>query len=199
MSTTSAPRGLKPIGLLGGMPFAGSTMEISIDSGYATAIFNGDVVGYADVTNGTGTAGTLVREPVANEVNPIGVFLGCSYTDPNTGQPTHRQYYPGGIAATDIVAVVSVNPMTLYEVQADGQLAQAKLGQTIDLAQTASGNTTTGNSGLQADASTAAITGKCWRIVDFVDRPGSTINDAYTDIIVMMNQTEHALVAAAIT
>ena len=40
MSTTSAPRGLKPIGLLGGMPFAGSTMEISIDSGYATAIFN---------------------------------------------------------------------------------------------------------------------------------------------------------------
>lgn len=199
MSTTSAPRGLKPIGLLGGMPFAGSTMEISIDSGYATAIFNGDVVGYADVTNGTGTAGTLVREPVANEVNPIGVFLGCSYTDPNTGQPTHRQYYPGGIAATDIVAVVSVNPMTLYEVQADGQLAQAKLGQTIDLAQTASGNTTTGNSGIQADASTAAITGKCWRIVDFVDRPGSTINDAYTDIIVMMNQSEHALMAAAIT
>ena len=199
MSTTSAPRGLKPIGLLGGMPFAGSTMEISIDSGYATAIFNGDVVGYADVTNGTGTAGTLVREPVANEVNPIGVFLGCSYTDPNTGQPTHRQYYPGGIAATDIVAVVSVNPMTLYEVQADGQLAQAKLGQTIDLAQTASGNTTTGNSGIQADASTAAITGKCWRIVDFVDRPGSTINDAYTDTIVMMNQSEHALMAAAIT
>ena len=94
MSTTSAPRGLKPIGLLGGMPFAGSTMEISIDSGYATAIFNGDVVGYADVTNSTDD-GHLVRESAASEVNPIGVFLGCSYTDPNTGQPTHRQYYPG--------------------------------------------------------------------------------------------------------
>ena len=130
MSTTSAPRGLKPIGLLGGMPFAGST-----DDGY------------------------LVRESAAGEVNPIGVFLGCSYTDPNTGQPTHRQYYPGGISASDIKAVVSINPTTLYEVQADGQIAQAKLGQTIDLAQTASGNTTTGNSGLQADASTAAITG----------------------------------------
>ena len=198
MSTTSAPRGLKPIGLLGGMPFAGSTMEISIDSGYATAIFNGDVVGYADVSNSTDD-GYLVRESAASEVNPIGVFLGCSYTDPNTGQPTHRQYYPGGISATDIVAVVSINPMTLYEVQADGQIAQAKLGQTIDLAQTASGNTTTGNSGIQASASSAAITGKCWRIVDFVDRPGSTINDAYTDIIVMMNQSEHALMAAAIT
>ena len=40
MSATSAPRGLKPIGLLGGMPFAGSTREFLIKSGYATAIFN---------------------------------------------------------------------------------------------------------------------------------------------------------------
>ena len=33
------------------------------------------------------------------------------------------------------------------------------------------------------------LTGKCWRIVGFVDRPGSVVNDAYTDIIVMINQT----------
>ena len=51
MATVSAPRGLKPIALLGGMPFAGSTQTILIKSGYATAIFNGDVVGFADVTN----------------------------------------------------------------------------------------------------------------------------------------------------
>jgi hypothetical protein len=198
MSTTSAPRGLKPIGLLGGMPFAGSTMEIAIKSGYATAIFNGDIVGYADVTNSTDD-GYLVREAVASEVNPIGVFLGCSYTDPNTNQPTHKQYYPGSIAASDIKAVVSINPTTLYEVQADGAIAQTLLGQTIDMVQTSAGSTTTGNSGIQADQSTAAITGKCWRIVDFVDRPGSSIGDTYTDIVVMMNQAEHALLAAAIT
>jgi hypothetical protein len=89
--------------------------------------------------------------------------------------------------------------MTLYEVQADGAIAQTLLGQTIDLVQTQAGSATTGNSGLQADASTAAITGKCWRIVDFVARPGSAIGDSNTDIIVMMNQAEHALMAAAIT
>ena len=33
MSTTSAPRGLKPIGILGGTPFAGSTREYLIKSG----------------------------------------------------------------------------------------------------------------------------------------------------------------------
>ena len=198
MSATSAPRGLKPIGLLGGMPFAGSTREFLIKSGYATAIFNGDVVGLADVANSTDD-GYLVREAVASEVNPIGVFLGCSYTDPNTGQLTFNQYYPGSIAASDIKAVVSANPFTLYEVQADGAIAQTQLGMTADLVQTQAGSTTTGNSGIQLDASTASVGGECWKIVDFVERVGSTIGDAKTDVIVMMNQTEHAFLADAIT
>ncbi|MEC7273190.1 MAG: hypothetical protein VXV85_06050 [Candidatus Thermoplasmatota archaeon] len=198
MSATSAPRGLKPIGLLGGMPFAGSTREFLIKSGYATAIFNGDVVGLADTANSTDD-GYLVREAVASEVNPIGVFLGCSYTDPNTGQLTFNQYYPGSIAASDIKAVVSANPFTLYEVQADGAIAQTQLGMTADLVQTQAGSTTTGNSGIQLDASTASVGGECWKIVDFVERVGSTIGDAKTDVIVMMNQTEHAFLADAIT
>ena len=198
MSATSAPRGLKPIGLLGGMPFAGSTREFLIKSGYATAIFNGDVVGLADTANSTDD-GYLVREAVASEVNPIGVFLGCSYTDPNTGQLTFNQYYPGSIAASDIKAVVSANPFTLYEVQADGAIAQTQLGMTADLVQTQAGSTTTGNSGIQLDASTASVGGECWKIVDFVERVGSTIGDAKTDVIVMMNQTEHAFLTDVIT
>lgn len=198
MSATSAPRGLKPIGLLGGMPFAGSTREFLIKSGYATAIFNGDVVGLADTANSTDD-GYLVREAVASEVNPIGVFLGCSYTDPNTGQLTFNQYYPGSIAADDIKAVVSANPFTLYEVQADGAIAQTQLGMTADLVQTQAGSTVTGNSGIQLDASTASVGGECWKIVDFVERVGSTIGDAKTDVVVMMNQTEHAFLADAIT
>ena len=198
MSATSAPRGLKPIGLLGGMPFAGSTREYLIKSGYATAIFNGDVVGLADTANSTDD-GFLVRETAASEVNPIGVFMGVSYTDPNTGQLTHKQFYPGGIAASDIKAIVAVNPFTLYEVQADGAIAQTQLGMTADLVQTSAGNTTTGNSGLQLDASTASVGGELFKIIDFVDRVGSTIGDAKTDVIVMMNQTEHAFLADAIT
>jgi hypothetical protein len=180
------------------MPFAGSTREFLIKSGYATAIFNGDVVGLADTANSTDD-GYLVRETVAAEVNPIGVFLGVSYTDPNTNQQTFKQYYPGGIAASDIKAVVSVNPFTLYEVQADGAIAQTQLGMTADLVQTQAGSTATGNSGIQLDASTASVGGECWKIVDFVERVGSSIGDAKTDVIVMMNQTEHAFLADAIT
>ena len=198
MSTTSAPRGLKPIGILGGAAFVGSTREYLIKSGYSTAIFNGDVVGFADVANSTDD-GHLVRETAASEVNPIGVFLGCSYTDPNTSQPTFRQYYPGSISASDIKAVVAVHPHTLYEVQADGAVAQTSLGMTIDLVQTSAGSTITGNSGLQADASTASVGGELFKIVDFVNRPGSTIGDAYTDLVVMLSPAENAFLTDPIT
>ena len=70
---------------------------------------------------------------------------------------------------------------------------------TADLAQTVAGNTITGNSGLQLDASTASVGGELFKIVDFVERVGSTIGDAKTDVVVMMNQTEHAFLADAIT
>ena len=198
MSTTSAPRGLKPIGILGGMPFAGSTREYLIKSGYSTAIFNGDVVGFANVASSTDD-GHLVRETAASEVNPIGVFLGVSYTDPNTSQPTFKQHYPGSISASDIKAVVAVHPHTLYEVQADGAVAQTSLGMTIDLVQTSSGNTTTGNSGLQADADTASVGGELFKIVDFVNRPGSSVGDAYTDLVVMLSPAENAFLTDPIT
>ena len=198
MSTTSAPRGLKPIGILGGMPFAGSTREYLIKSGYSTAIFNGDVVGFANVASSTDD-GHLVRETAAGEVNPIGVFLGVSYTDPNTSQPTFKQYYPGSITASDIKAVVAVHPHTLYEVQADGAVAQTSLGMTIDLVQTSSGNTTTGNSGLQADADTASVGGELFKIVDFVNRPGSSVGDTYTDLVVMLSPAENAFLTDPIT
>jgi hypothetical protein len=198
MSTTSAPRGLKPIGILGGMPFAGSTREYLIKSGYSTAIFNGDVVGFANVASSSDD-GHIVRETAAGEVNPIGVFLGVSYTDPNTSQPTFKQYYPGSISASDIKAVVAVHPHTLYEVQADGAVAQTSLGMTLDLVQTSSGNTTTGNSGLQADADTASVGGELFKIVDFVNRPGSSVGDAYTDLVVMLSPAENAFLTDPIT
>ena len=198
MASTSSPRGLKPIGILGGMPFAGSTREYLIKSGYGTAIFNGDVVGFANVASSSDD-GYLVRETAAGEVNPIGVFLGVSYTDPNTSQPTFSQYYPGSITASDIKAVVAVHPHTLYEVQADGAVAQTSLGMTGDLVQTSSGSTITGNSGLQFDADTASVGGELFKIVDFVERAGSSVGDAYTDLVVMLSPAENAFLTDPIT
>jgi len=197
MSTTSAPRGLKPIGILGGLPFAGSTREYLIRSTYGTAIFNGDVVGLGVVSSDDD--GYIVREVSAQPVNPIGVFLGCSYTDPNTSQPTWKQYYPGSITATDIKAVVAIHPYTLYELQMNAAAAQIQLGMTFDLADTSSGSTITGNSGIQGNASTLSVGGECFKLIDFIERAGSTIGDTYTDCVVMLNPSENAFITDTIT
>ena len=42
--TISAPYGLKPVNLIGGQVFAGSTRKMRIASGYNTSIFYGDLV-----------------------------------------------------------------------------------------------------------------------------------------------------------
>tara|TARA_R110000796_G_scaffold92938_2_gene197312 strand:- start:46 stop:684 length:639 start_codon:yes stop_codon:yes gene_type:complete len=113
--TVDAPYGLKPVNLIGGLPFAGATRQIPIAANYATAIFNGDVVQYA--ADGTVII-TTMQNQVANAIVPgvIGVFLGCSYTDVNLGYTIFSQRYPGGVAATDIVAYVCDDPNALYKV-----------------------------------------------------------------------------------
>ena len=44
MAASAAPYGLRPINLIGGRPFSGSTRQIKIASGYAVNIFHGDIV-----------------------------------------------------------------------------------------------------------------------------------------------------------
>jgi len=141
----SSPYGLKPINLIGGQVFAGSTREYAIINNYATNIFYGDLVGLVrgnlerlSVT--TGTLGTVA-----------GVFLGCSFTSPVTKQKTFSQFYPANTAAGDIVAIVCDDPDTVFSavvcsattVIASG--ARAMVGQNVAMINN-TGSTATGNS-----------------------------------------------------
>lgn len=111
--TVDAPYGFKPINLIGGLPFAGATRQIPIGSNYATAIYNGDVVQL-------NSSGNVIITVLQNDASPIagviGVFLGCSYTNPTTKQKLFSQYYPGGVVASDIVAYVADDPNALFKV-----------------------------------------------------------------------------------
>ena len=101
--TVSAPYGLAPINLIGSQVFAGGVRQLPIQYNYGTAIFNGDfvVLSRGNITRATVETGTGV-----NQVT--GVFVGCSYTDPNTKQKVFKQYYPGSVTAGDIMAYVVV-------------------------------------------------------------------------------------------
>jgi len=141
----AAPYGLKPINLIGGQVFAGSTREYSIPYGYATDIFYGDLVGLsrgniARLSVSTGTLGTVA-----------GVFLGCSYTNPTTKQRQFAQYWPGGTAAGDAVAIVCDDPDTVFKavVCSSGTTvasgARAMIGQNLAMINN-TGNVNTGDS-----------------------------------------------------
>jgi hypothetical protein len=105
-----APYGLKPINLIGGQVFAGSTRSLPIQYGYNTNIFYGDFVvlsrGFvtrAAVTTGTGS----------NQVT--GIFLGVTFTNPVTKQKQFQQFWPASTLAGDAQAVVCDDPDTVFK------------------------------------------------------------------------------------
>jgi hypothetical protein len=117
--TVDAPYGLKPINLIGGQVFAGSTRMIPIATGYNTGIFNGDIV----QLTATGTAiisslAITTTSQAAQAVVPgtVGVFLGCEYTPPSGPLfgKQRAQYWPAGTAAQDAVAYVCDDPDTIF-------------------------------------------------------------------------------------
>ncbi len=187
--TVSAPYGLLPINLIGGQVFAGSTRQIPIASGSATAIFYGDVVELA-------STGTLAKETGTDAATPVGVFLGCSYTDPTFGL-TFRQFYPGGVTAADINAFVCDDPNALFKVAVVsatttiGFVNRTAVGNNAVLVQNA-GNTLTGNSRIAIDDTTATTSTWPVRIVDVVPETATSGNPgSYTEVIVKWNAGMH--------
>jgi len=146
--------GFRPVNLIGGQVFSGSTRQIPIQYNFGTNIFYGDVVGISRgfITRSTVTTGAGATTGAAGN-GTVGVFLGCNYTDPVTKQKRYSQYWPANTLAGDAYAVVTDDPDTLFQVavastqgaQAIGSAATAMIGLNIagsDLA----GSTNTGDS-----------------------------------------------------
>jgi hypothetical protein len=150
-----APYGLKPINLIGGQVFAGSTRTLPIQYGYATDIFYGD---YVVLSRGFATRASVSTGTGVNQVT--GVFLGCSYTDPVTKQKRFSQYWPASTLAGDAAAVVADDPDTVFKavvcsattVIASGALAM--VGTNLSMINN-TGNVNTGNSANAVLAPTA--------------------------------------------
>lgn len=106
----SAPYGLKPINLIGGQVFSGSTRNLPIQYGYASNIFYGDFV---VLSRGFITRAAVSTGTAANQVT--GIFLGVSYTNPLTKQKQFSQYWPASTLAGDAQAVVCDDPDTVFK------------------------------------------------------------------------------------
>ncbi len=154
--TVDKPYGLQPINLIGGQVFAGSTRQLKIASGYAANIFAGDVVKLV-------STGVIEKDTGTTTATPVGVFVGCQFTNPSTKQIQFQQYWPTGTVAADAVAFVLDDPDVLFKVAAVSSgttiafYGQTVIGTNVSLVQN-SGSTTTGNSAVAIDGSSAATT-----------------------------------------
>lgn len=151
----SAPYGLLPQNLIGGQVFAGSTRMYNIQYGYATSIFYGDFV---VLSRGFATRASVSTGTTLNQT--VGIFLGCTYTNPTTKQKQYSQYWPASTAAGDCQAYVFDDPDAVFKavVCSSGTTvasgAMAMIGTNLSAINN-TGSTNTGNSANAVLAPTA--------------------------------------------
>ena len=145
MANVSEKFGLRPYRKLDGTPLVGAQNRYTIASGYATAIYQGDLVQPT-------AAGNIERHTANTSDAVVGVFNGCFYTDPTTSKPTYKNYYPGSISASDITAFVVDDPDAVFLIDADEAFTRANLFANYSVTNT-TGVTQTGISKVQLDVS----------------------------------------------
>ena len=180
MSATAAPYGARPIGTLSANgSFSGKVRHIKIASGYAANIYTGDFVKLV-------SAGTIEKDTGTATMTPVGIFMGCAYTDPTSNQLTFNQRWPTGTVAADAVGYVIDDPDVLFQIQSNGTLAQTALGNNSAVIQTA-GSDSIGQSKNAISSSSATTNTLPLRIIDFVSGPDSVVGDSFTDVICKFN------------
>ena len=182
--TVSGPYGLVPVKLLSGSPFVGVTRHFKIASGYGTSIFYGDAVKLV-------TGGTVERDTFDAAMTPVGVFLGCTYTDPNLKYKVFRQNYPASTVASDIEAYVVDATDVLYKVAVlssgttIGDLAQTDIGANVAGVDN-TGDSTSGNSRCGISDTTATTATLPFRVIGLVEETKNS-SGGFTEAYVKWN------------
>lgn len=195
--TVSKPYGFRPINLIGGQVFAGATRKMRIASAYATSIGYGDLLIRA--SDGT------VERSAATTAKPTGgfagVFLGCEFINPSTGQLQFQQNFVGGTTVTSgvITAYVCDDPDALFQVAVVSGTTVVSGVQYTSVGNNATivnntAITNAGNSQVALLDSTATTDTLTIRIVDVVPDTAyvSGGNTLYPEVIVKFNFGMHA-------
>jgi len=181
MANVSEKFGLRPYRKLDGTPLVGAQNRYTIASGLAGAIFQGEMVEPL-------TSGNIQRHGPNTSDAVVGVFNGCFYTDPTTKKPTFSNFYPGGIAASDITAFVIDDPDAVFLVDADEAFTRADLFRNYSVTNT-TGVTTTGISKQQLDVSASGTaTTFALQAIDICQDPeNSDTGTSNANILVRIN------------
>jgi hypothetical protein len=142
--------GLRPTKSLKGYGPNGQIRKYFIPATDATAVMVGDVVKITGAADAQGVA--VVTRLAANTDVPLGVVMGIEILNGDINPPSYRK------ASVGTYVWVDIDPDTEYEVQGSGTFVYATdVGLNVGLTFTA-GSVFSGNSGMQADLTTKAVT-----------------------------------------
>jgi len=178
MSSVASPFGLKPAFHPSGII---RQQQSTIESGQPLDIFQFSPVRIDDTT------GFLVPAAAAAS-NVLGVFAGVEFTGTD-GRRRVGNFWEGGQVGTEIVAYYVGDPLMVYEIQGDGPVIQANIGDMGDYT-TLAGNTTTGLSSIALDVSSLDNVAATLRVVGVNPAADNVIGDAFT--IAQVQIAEHA-------
>lgn len=181
MSTTSQPFGLRPAFSPSG---ALRPTAYSILSGFSVGILQNQPVKI-------GTNGTIEAAAIGERF--IGTFQGVEFTDTD-GRRRVSNKWTASLAATEIVAYVTLDPAIVYEIQANGPIAVTDIGSQADFTTITAGSTVTGLSALMLDQATLTTSGNAsLRIIGLSPGPDNAFGDNFT--IVEVQVSEHQNIA----
>lgn len=174
---------------------SGGNPPYRIAAGNSTAIFFGDAVrmnvsgptGFVEQwANGDGGTATKIL---------VGIFLGCRYFSTSQKKTIWNNFWPGSDATGDVEAFVCDDPASLWKVQANaGPITQTAIGQTVDIASTPVGNTTTGISGMSLSTPTTTNT-LPFKVVNVITSPpganGTDLTTANNYVVVAFNNQQY--------
>lgn len=187
MTATLAPFGMRPVFHPTGNDRAQNLIN-SIVSGHAYNLFK-----YAPIALSNG-----LIIPDASTTDFYGVFAGVQYPD-SLGRPTFsNNWVSGTVTGTGPIWVFVWNtPDIVYEVQANGSLAETDIGDQAVFSATSgqtqtSGSTLTGLStcAISSTLQGAGVQGKV-RIYDLQRRPDNDWGDTYTIVQVQIAQHQY--------
>ena len=190
MSFTSAPFGLRPAFHPSGLDRA-QALAGGITSGYSTAILKGQPVAYS------ASAGVIIplttNPAVGSAVAWSGAFAGVEWTD-TTGRRRVSNNWPANTAyiAGSCVAYFYNDQNIVYEIQADGSMAQTSIGVEYNFTNVTAGSTTTGLSQATLGSGTNAgntVQGQM-RVVDLAPYVDNAWGDSYTIVRVVNAQSQ---------
>lgn len=179
MSATSAPFGLRAVYSPSGVV---RPQAMTILTGYAVNILQNQPVKI-------GTNGNLEAAAIGEAF--VGAFSGVEFTDTD-GRRRVSNKWTAGLAATDIIAYVTLDPTVVYEIQSNAALNVLNIGEQYNTTAISAGSATTGLSQLMLDVASTAANAQV-RLIGIT--PGADNNWGDTYVIAQVQISKHQNVA----